>query len=34
MDKKDDIKKCFEATKVVAIIRGMSPDICVKLAKA
>ena len=34
MDKKEDIKTCFEATKVVAIIRGMSPEICVKLAKA
>ena len=34
MDKKEEIKTCIEATKVVAIIRGMAPDICVKLAKA
>lgn len=34
MDKREEIKKCFEATKVVAIIRGMAPEICVKLAKA
>lgn len=34
MDKKEQIKKCIESTKVVAIIRGMNPDICVRLAKA
>ena len=34
MDKKEEIKKCIEATKVVAIIRGMAPEICVRLAKA
>ena len=33
MDRKN-VKDCIEATKVVAIIRGMAPDICVKLAKA
>ena len=33
-DKKEEIKKCIEATKVVAIIRGMAPEICVRLAKA
>ena len=33
MDRKI-VKDCIEATKVVAIIRGMAPDICVKLAKA
>lgn len=31
---KEIVKDCIEATKVVAIIRGMAPDICVKLAKA
>ena len=34
MDKKDEIRACLEATKVVAIIRGMAPEICVRLAKA
>ena len=34
MDKKEEIKKCIEATKVVAIIRGMEPETCVKLAAA
>lgn len=33
MDRKN-VKDCIEATKVVAIIRSMAPDICVKLAKA
>lgn len=31
---KEAVKGCLESTKVVAIIRGMAPDICVKLAKA
>jgi len=31
---KEEVKKCVEATKVVAIIRGMAPEICVRLAKA
>jgi len=34
VDKKEAVKKCIEATKVVAIIRGMAPDVCVNLAKA
>ena len=34
MDKKEEIKECIEATRVVAIIRGMAPEICVRLAKA
>ena len=34
MDKREVVKACVEATKVVAIIRGMAPEICVKLAKA
>lgn len=34
MDRKEEIKRCIEATKVVAIIRGMTPDVCVRLAKA
>ena len=31
---KDSIKELFQATKVVAIIRGMKHEVCVKLAKA
>ena len=31
---REEVIKCIEATKVVAIIRGMAPEICVKLAKA
>ena len=34
MDKKAEIRACIETTKVVAIIRGMAPEICVRLAKA
>ena len=34
MDRKEEVKRCIEATKVVAIIRGMAPEVCVKLAKA
>ena len=34
MDNREEVKKCIEATKVVAIIRGMAPEICVKLAQA
>ena len=34
MGNREEVIKCIEATKVVAIIRGMAPDICVKLAKA
>ena len=30
----EEVKKCIELTKVVAIIRGMAPEICVRLAKA
>jgi len=31
---REDVLKALEATKVVAIIRGMAPEICVKLAEA
>ena len=31
---KKEVIECIEATKVVAIIRGMAPEICVKLAQA
>lgn len=31
---KNETKACFEATKVVAIIRGMEPDVCVRLSEA
>jgi len=34
MTNKEEVKKCIEATKVVAIIRGMAPEVCVRLAKA
>lgn len=34
MGNREEVIKCIEATKVVAIIRGMAPEICVKLAKA
>ena len=34
MANKEEIKTCIESTKVVAIIRGMAPEICVRLAKA
>ena len=34
MDKKEGLRACIETTKVVAIIRGMAPEICVRLAKA
>ena len=34
MHRKEEVKSCIEATKVVAIIRGMEPEICVKLAEA
>ena len=34
MGNREEVVKCVEATKVVAIIRGMAPEICVKLAKA
>lgn len=34
MNRKEEVKSCIEATKVVAIIRGMEPEICVKLAEA
>ena len=29
-----DVKEALQKTKVVAIIRGMAPDVCVRLAKA
>lgn len=31
---KEDVVKCLKETKIVAIIRGMDPEICVKLAEA
>lgn len=31
---KEEIKKCIEVTKLIAIIRGMEPDVCVRLARA
>ena len=34
MDKREEIKSCIETTKVVAIIRGRTPEVCVRLAKA
>lgn len=34
MNKTDAIKACIEATKVVAIIRGLAPEVCVRLATA
>ena len=34
MNNREAIKSCLEKTKVVAIIRGMAPQICVKLAAA
>ena len=34
MDSKEKVKACVAATKVVAIIRGMAPEICVRLAQA
>ena len=34
MGSREEVMKCIEATKVVAIIRGMVPEICVKLAQA
>ena len=34
MNRKEEVKSCIEATKVVAIIRGMEPETCVKLAEA
>ena len=34
MDKKSEIKDCLAATKVIAILRGMAPEVCVKLAAA
>ena len=34
MVNKEEIKSCVAATKVVAIIRGLKPEICVRLAQA
>ena len=34
MGSREEIMKCLAATKVVAIIRGMAPEVCVKLAEA
>ena len=34
MDNRDEVRTSIVATKVVAIIRGMVPEICVRLAKA
>ena len=34
MNGMNSMKEVFEATKVVAIIRGMAPEICVKLTQA
>ena len=34
MGNREEVIKCIESTKVVAIIRGMAPEICVKLAQA
>ena len=34
MDNKEKVKACLAATKVVAIIRGMAPEVCVRLAEA
>ena len=34
MGNREEVIKCIEATKVIAIIRGMAPEICVKLAEA
>ena len=34
MGNREETISCIETTKVVAIIRGMAPEICVKLAKA
>ena len=34
MGNREEVIKCIEVTKVVAIIRGMAPEICVRLAKA
>lgn len=34
MDRKQEVKDCIEATKVVAIIRGLPPEVCVRLATA
>lgn len=31
---KDEIRKVFGETGIVAIIRGMAPNVCVKLAEA
>ena len=34
MVNREEVVKCIESTKVVAIIRGMAPEICVRLAQA
>lgn len=34
MNSKEKVKACLAATKVVAIIRGMAPETCVRLAEA
>ena len=34
MNNKESVKSCLETTKVVAIIRGMAPEVCVRLAQA
>lgn len=34
MDRKESVKTCIEKTRVVAIIRGMAPDVCARLAGA
>ena len=34
MDRREEIRSCIEATKVVAIIRGFPPETCVRLAAA
>ena len=34
MNNRESVRACIEATKVVAIIRGMAPEICVRLAQA
>lgn len=31
---REEVIKCIEATRAVAIIRGMAPEICFRLAKA
>ncbi|MBQ3290076.1 MAG: bifunctional 4-hydroxy-2-oxoglutarate aldolase/2-dehydro-3-deoxy-phosphogluconate aldolase [Kiritimatiellae bacterium] len=34
MNRKEEVKASLATTKVVAIIRGMAPEVCVRLAKA